>query len=211
MAENPRKNRVECLQKFRPKLIVGIAFSFQSIIRPKISSIMIKIRKSFSFCKCDCPDWFCQCQTSAEDVASSLNVFMGSMVTLHAGRLQVYICSREGQIQNKLTAKRPALLRKCQRDMMQTSVLELMPRCGELRLHVQPIEWQAVPSLWKLWQWWWCGWGGGASGETPSEHRTPGPRPSSKAWQIRNRSDILALDSFRVSQPLSGRRLHSGF
>ena len=32
---------------------------------------------------------------------SNLNVFMGLMVTLHEGCLQVYICSRDGQIETK--------------------------------------------------------------------------------------------------------------
>ena len=86
-------------------------------IRPKnLSKKSVQI--SVSFCNCDCPDWLCQCQTSVEDVASSLNVFMGSMATLHDGCLQIYICSREGQIetQNKPKIPCPALSRKCQRD-----------------------------------------------------------------------------------------------
>ena len=72
------------VQKIRPKNP-----SKKSIqkIRPKICVI----------CNCDCPDWCCQCQTNVEDIASSLNTFM----KLHEGCLQVYICSREGQIKTK--------------------------------------------------------------------------------------------------------------
>ena len=47
---------------------------------------------------------------------SSLHIFMGSMAMPHEGCLQVYICSREGQIETKNKPKIPwpALLRNCQ-------------------------------------------------------------------------------------------------
>ena len=67
-------------------------------IRPKIHP---KIHPGLSFCSCDCPDSFCQCQTSCKTSTSSLNVFMGSMAMPREGRLQFYISSREGQIETK--------------------------------------------------------------------------------------------------------------
>ena len=107
------------LPKVRPKICPKICPKIRQKIRPKNpsqKSVQKSVQISVSFCNCDCPDWFCQCQASVEDVASSLNVFMGSMATLHEGCSQVYICSR-GQVEavkNEHTFPRPALLRKCQ-------------------------------------------------------------------------------------------------
>ena len=105
MAENPRNNRVECLQKLGPKFVVGK--SVRKSVQKSVHKSVQKIRpKTPSKCPCHfviaiVPIGSVSARPVLKISTSSLNVFMGLMATLHEGRLQVYICSRDGQIETK--------------------------------------------------------------------------------------------------------------
>ena len=114
MAKHPEN--LECPQQFRPKLIVGIAVAkIRPKIRPKIcpkirpktpsgnpsKKTIQKLRPSLSFSICDCPGLFCQSRPLLKTSTSNLNVFMSSMAMPHEGRLQFYICSKDGQIETR--------------------------------------------------------------------------------------------------------------
>ena len=106
------ENPFEILPKIRQKSVQKSAQKICPKIRPKIrpenpskQSVQKLVQISVSFCDCDCPDWFCQCQASVEDVDIKPQRIHGLMATLHEGCLQVYICSRDGQIETKQNLK----------------------------------------------------------------------------------------------------------
>ena len=125
-----RKNRVECPQQFRPKLVVGIVVaklhpkicpknpSRNSIqkLRPKIcpEKSVQKIRPKIRHFVCNCPDVLCQRQTNVEDIDIQPQRIHGPMAMPHEGCLHFYSCSREGQIEtiiDKPKIPRPSVLR----------------------------------------------------------------------------------------------------
>ena len=141
---SPRKIRPNFRPKIRPKIRSKNPSknpSKKSVqnIRPKHPS-----KYPCHFVILNVPIGFCPFQIT---VASSLNIFMGSMATLHEGCLQVYICSREGHIEaKKPKIPRPALLRKFQSEYCYLKSCVTRQECPKLVFQLH----QAVSSFGKL-------------------------------------------------------------